>query len=75
MITSRIGFEPRLTKKSDKEATLPNNKPLNKLSKLPKESAYDKVVRLVEGDTHNEHPKSEETEERARDRKVRFRPT
>jgi hypothetical protein len=76
-IPAYVGFEPRLTKKSDKESTLPD-KQLKNLG-MSKESQYDKVVKLVESERSSEgiaesYPKKEEIEERARDKKLRFRP-
>jgi hypothetical protein len=70
-----VGFEPRLTKKSDSAGAALPDKKLKNLG-MSKESQYDKVVKLIESErSAAEHPaRSAETEERSRDRKLRFRP-
>jgi hypothetical protein len=69
MMMNKIGFTPRLTKKID-NAKLPDIK-TSKI-KLPKESNYDKIVKIVEGD-NNDLSVTKENQERNFDHKLRFK--
>jgi hypothetical protein len=64
-----IGFTPRLTTKTD-NTKLPDNK-TSKI-KLPKESTYDEIVKIVEDD-NRDLSITKENQERNFDHKLRFK--